>query len=92
MGFESFDFGRSTPNEGTFRFKKQWGAKPAPLHWADFKPGDNKTNDLVPVKPYKPSNPANPTNARQFAEKIISNTPVSISKFFGMLIRKYITL
>jgi FemAB-related protein (PEP-CTERM system-associated) len=27
------DFGRSTPNEGTFKFKEQWGATPLPLHW-----------------------------------------------------------
>lgn len=32
-GFKRFDFGRSTPNEGTFNFKKQWGALPVPLHW-----------------------------------------------------------
>lgn len=28
-----FDMGRSTPNEGTFKFKAQWGAVPVPLHW-----------------------------------------------------------
>lgn len=28
-----FDFGRSTPGEGTFHFKKQWKAEPVPLHW-----------------------------------------------------------
>ena len=27
------DFGRSTPNEGTYKFKAQWGATPVPLHW-----------------------------------------------------------
>ena len=27
------DFGRSTPNEGTFHFKRQWGAQPVPLYW-----------------------------------------------------------
>lgn len=30
---EVFDFGRSTPGEGTFKFKEQWGAQPLPLHW-----------------------------------------------------------
>ena len=25
--------GRSSPNEGTYRFKEQWGARPVPLHW-----------------------------------------------------------
>lgn len=32
-GCSNFDFGRSTPNEGTFNFKKQWGAEPVQLYW-----------------------------------------------------------
>lgn len=32
-GSTTLDFGRSTPNEGTFHFKKQWGAEPRPLCW-----------------------------------------------------------
>lgn len=32
-GSTLLDFGRSTPNEGTFHFKKQWGAGPVPLCW-----------------------------------------------------------
>jgi FemAB-related protein (PEP-CTERM system-associated) len=28
-----FDFGRSTVEAGTFRFKKQWGAEPEPATW-----------------------------------------------------------
>ena len=33
QGGRVFDFGRSTPGEGTFLFKKQWKAEPVPLHW-----------------------------------------------------------
>ena len=32
-GSSRFDFGRSTPNEGTYNFKKQWGAEPVQLYW-----------------------------------------------------------
>jgi len=32
-GCRVLDFGRSTPNEGTYKFKEQWGAEPVPLHW-----------------------------------------------------------
>jgi len=32
-GSGRFDFGRSTPDSGTFRFKKQWGAEPNALYW-----------------------------------------------------------
>lgn len=32
-GCSQFDFGRSTLDSGTYRFKKQWGARPLQLHW-----------------------------------------------------------
>lgn len=33
IGARTFDFGRSTPGEGTYIFKKQWGARSVPLYW-----------------------------------------------------------
>jgi FemAB-related protein (PEP-CTERM system-associated) len=32
-GCDLFDFGRSTPHEGTYNFKSQWGAMPVALNW-----------------------------------------------------------
>ncbi|QQE10180.1 FemAB family PEP-CTERM system-associated protein [Planctomycetota bacterium] len=32
-GSEKFDFGRSSEDSGTYRFKKQWGAKPHACTW-----------------------------------------------------------
>jgi serine/alanine adding enzyme len=32
-GVGEFDFGRSTSDSGTYRFKAQWGAEPMQLHW-----------------------------------------------------------
>ncbi len=32
-GSGKFDFGRSTPGEGTYNFKKQWSARPVQLYW-----------------------------------------------------------
>ena len=32
-GYRVFDFGRCTADGPTYRFKAQWGAEPAPLHW-----------------------------------------------------------
>jgi FemAB-related protein (PEP-CTERM system-associated) len=32
-GFQRFDFGRSSPDSGTYRFKKQWGTIEEPLQW-----------------------------------------------------------
>ena len=33
QGVVTFDFGRSTPLEGTYQFKAQWGAEAQPLYW-----------------------------------------------------------
>lgn len=35
-GQQVFDFGRSTPDGNTFRFKKQWGAKPETAVWQHY--------------------------------------------------------
>jgi len=32
-GFRRFDFGRSSRHSGTYRFKRQWGAREEPLFW-----------------------------------------------------------
>jgi len=32
-GVQRFDFGRSNPDSGTHKFKKQWGGDDVPLHW-----------------------------------------------------------
>ena len=32
-GCRLFDFGRSTVDSGTYRFKRQWGAQPVPMYW-----------------------------------------------------------
>jgi FemAB-related protein (PEP-CTERM system-associated) len=46
-----FDFGRSTPEEGTYRFKKQWGAKPVPLYWQYLMAEGGKLPQLSPSNP-----------------------------------------
>lgn len=33
LGYKYFDFGRSTTDANTYKFKKQWGAKPIQHHW-----------------------------------------------------------
>lgn len=51
QGFHIFDFGRSTPGSGTFRFKEQWGAKPVPLHWYYWLASGEALPDLSPRNP-----------------------------------------
>ncbi|MBJ6801419.1 FemAB family XrtA/PEP-CTERM system-associated protein [Geomonas propionica] len=50
-GAVSFDFGRSTPGEGTYNFKKQWGAEPVPLYWQYLLREGASLPELNPANP-----------------------------------------
>jgi FemAB-related protein (PEP-CTERM system-associated) len=50
-GCDVFDFGRSTPDEGTFKFKEQWGAAPVALHWEYILSGANSIPNTSPSNP-----------------------------------------
>lgn len=39
-GVTTFNFGRSSPDAGTHRFKKQWGGIDTPLPWMDLRRDD----------------------------------------------------
>ena len=51
-GYETFDFGRSTPGEGTHRFKEQWGATPEQLYWHYWL---KEGLDIPELNPHNPS-------------------------------------
>lgn len=57
-GTEAFDFGRSTVDSGTYRFKAQWGAQPHQLHWHYWLPAQAAVPKL---------NQSNPKYARAAA-------------------------
>lgn len=50
-GFKKFDFGRSSPDSGPHRFKKQWNAKPETLHWEYWLAEGEKMPQLNPQNP-----------------------------------------
>ena len=50
-GVRVFDFGRSTPDEGTFKFKEQWGAVPERLHWEYWLAAGARIPDHSPKNP-----------------------------------------
>ncbi len=82
-GCKQFDFGRSTYNEGTFKFKQQWGALPVPLNWRTDDPKDT-------TKPLT-ANPETGT-LRKLFENTWRKIPLSIANFIGPSVRKYISL
>jgi hypothetical protein len=50
-GHRTFDFGRSTPDEGTFHFKRQWGAEPRSMCWEYWLPAGQTLPDQSPKNP-----------------------------------------
>lgn len=76
-GYRVFDFGRSTPGEGTYRFKEQWGAKPIQLYWHYWLRNGGQLPEL---------NPKNPKY--QLAIKIWKKLPIVLTKFIGPRIVK----
>jgi FemAB-related protein (PEP-CTERM system-associated) len=51
QGFQLFDFGRSTPGSGPYRFKEQWGAVPKQLHWYYWMKDGGEVPQLNPQNP-----------------------------------------
>ena len=51
QGNQFFDFGRSSKDAGTYRFKKQWGAIPQQLYWYYWLPDDGTMPELNPNNP-----------------------------------------
>jgi len=45
-----FDFGRSTTDGNTFKFKKQWGAEPEPATW-QYRVNRGEVGEMRPENP-----------------------------------------
>jgi len=71
-GYKVFDFGRSTPGEGTYKFKEQWGAKPVQLYWHYWIRNGSSLPEL---------NPDNPKYKR--AIDIWKKLPVRLTRWIG---------
>ncbi|MGD9950718.1 MAG: FemAB family XrtA/PEP-CTERM system-associated protein [Desulfobulbus sp.] len=89
-GFSTFDFGRSTSGEGTYRFKSQWGAQPVELNWyvVNFSKGQSDK-----VMSQRPSNIANRgITKRMVAAKLWRLLPAWFVNRTGPILRKYVSL
>lgn len=70
-GSRRFDFGRSSPGAGTYRFKEQWGARPVPLVW-EYAGLSGELPDLSPANP-----------KYRLAIAVWQRLPLSITKVVG---------
>ncbi len=77
--YKYFDYGRSTKGAGTYRFKKQWGAQPQPLHWHYWLSEGHEMPSI---------NTSNPKFSLLI--KLWKLLPVRISQWIGPLIVKNI--
>lgn len=71
-GYRYFDFGRSSRDSGTYRFKQQWGAEPKQLYW-HYWLGNGGTVPSI--------NPDNPRYALMI--KTWQRLPLVLSKLLG---------
>lgn len=80
-GCEQFDFGRSTFGEGTYNFKKQWGAKPVLLNWQTL----NKRGIVAETT-------GSNGRGRKLVEKVWQKLPLPIVNSIGPILRRHISL
>ena len=80
-GCKQFDFGRSTYGEGTYKFKKQWGAKPVLLDWTTL----DKQGVVEEASGGK-------GRARELVETVWKKLPLPVVNAIGPRLRRHISL
>lgn len=79
--FRTFDFGRCSPDGGTYKFKSQWNAKPVVLNWQYIaEDGKSLPDQQAYGKKY------------QLAVSVWQHLPLGITTIIGPSIRKRINL
>lgn len=74
-GCTSFDFGRSSKDSGTYRFKKQWGAEPVQLYWHRWDRSPSAQAEAM-----------SESRVMRLATSIWQRLPVSITNLIGPII------
>ena len=80
-GFRCFDFGRSSRNSGTYRFKAQWGATEEPLFWY-----------TIPIAPpAREQTVDGHGRSAMLLSKAWQHLPLAVTRHLGPRIRRYLT-
>jgi FemAB-related protein (PEP-CTERM system-associated) len=78
-GYRRFDFGRSTRDGGTYKFKRQWGAKEQPLFWYTVGSQQRRVR----------TSPASRNSAGLLGE-MWQRLPLALTRQVGPHLRKYL--
>ncbi|HEY3975206.1 MAG TPA: FemAB family XrtA/PEP-CTERM system-associated protein [Candidatus Sulfotelmatobacter sp.] len=78
-GYDTFDFGRCSIDSGTYRFKKQWGARELPLYWHQWRA------DGAPLAQPKGASPA-----FRLASWMWQRLPLPLTNVLGPHLIKYL--
>jgi CelD/BcsL family acetyltransferase involved in cellulose biosynthesis len=78
-GFRRFDFGRSTRDSGTYRFKRQWGAAEVPLYWY-----------RLPLRGQAPAPPGEDERLA-FAGRLWRRLPLGLTRWLGPRLRRLLS-
>lgn len=78
-GCQWYDFGRSKNDSGPFKYKKNWGMNPEPLHYYYY---------LVKAKELPNLSPNNPKY--QLFIRLWQKLPLPVSQWLGPLLSKYL--
>ncbi len=76
-GVTLFNFGRCSPDSGTHRFKRQWGARDVPLWWYQLSRGASKT-------------PSPDDSRYSLGPRVWRHLPVPVATRLGPLIVRFI--
>jgi serine/alanine adding enzyme len=76
-GYRKFDFGRSSPGSGTYKFKKQWEAVEERLHWESVSRTGQKTNLIHSDDP-----------GFRLGSLLWKRMPLTLTKWIGPVLRK----
>lgn len=79
QGYQVFDFGRSSAESSTYKFKAQWGAQPVQHHWHYWLP-DNR--DMPEVNPQNPK--------YRLVISLWQRLPISVTRVIGPMIAKHL--
>jgi len=79
--FACFVFGRSSPGDGNYKFKEQWGARAEPLSWHQISLNGQPANN-------RPLEKSRYRTAINYWQKL----PIPITRIIGPMIRKHIAL